>query len=243
MTTEQVALDVNDLAVAYHDVLALKNANLRVPGGVIMGIVGPNGAGKSTLLKGTLGLVPPLYGSATFFGTTLDQVRERVGYLPQHSSVDWDYPATVMDVALMGTYKTGKIFSRVTKADRERARYALERVGLSDLAHRQIGELSGGQRQRTFLARVLAQQADMYFMDEPFAGVDIASQDTITKVLHELRGEGATIVIVHHDLSTIPTLCDQVALVDGTVVASGPVGEVFTRDMINRTYGLDQVEL
>lgn len=243
MTTEQVALELEDLAVAYHDVLALKNANLIVPAGVIMGIVGPNGAGKSTMLKGTLGLEPLLYGSAKFFGTKLDNVRERVGYLPQHSSVDWDYPATVMDVALMGTYKAGRIFSRVTKADRERAADALKRVGLSDLAHRQIGELSGGQRQRTFLARVLAQQADIYFMDEPFAGVDIASQETITQVLHDLRKEGATIVIVHHDLSTIPTLCDQVALVDGTVVASGPVDEVFTREMIDRTYGLDQVEL
>ncbi|MDO5726884.1 MAG: metal ABC transporter ATP-binding protein [Bowdeniella nasicola] len=243
MTSEHVVLELTDLAVAYHDVLALKNANLSVPAGVIMGIVGPNGAGKSTMLKGTLGLEPLLYGSAKFFGTTLDKVRERVGYLPQHSSVDWDYPATVMDVALMGTYRAGKIFSRVTKEDRQRAADALERVGLSNLAHRQIGELSGGQRQRTFLARVLAQRADLYFMDEPFAGVDIASQETITAVLRGLRAEGATIVIVHHDLSTIPTLCDQVALVDGTVVAAGPVEEVFTREMIDHTYGLDQVDL
>lgn len=237
------ALQLENLAVAYHDVLALSHANLTVNPGVIIGLVGPNGAGKSTLLKGALGLVPPLCGKTTFFGTTLDAARERVGYLPQHSSVDWDFPATVFDVALMGTFRPGRWFGRASRADRDRAQQALERVGLTDLANRQIGELSGGQRQRAFLARVLAQHAELYFMDEPFAGVDIASQETITQVLHSLRAEGATIVIVHHDLATIPNLCDDVALIDKTVVASGPVEEVFTRELIDRTYGLAEMSV
>ncbi len=237
------ALRLDNLAVAYHDVLALSHANLTVKPGVIIGIVGPNGAGKSTLLKGALGLVPILCGKAEFFGSPLSQARDRVGYLPQHSSVDWDFPATVRDVALMGTYQPGRWFGRTSRADRERADQALERVGLAKLANRQIGELSGGQRQRAFLARVLAQNAELYFMDEPFAGVDIASQETITEVLHSLRAEGATIVIVHHDLATIPNLCDEVALIDGTVVADGPVDEVFTRELIDRTYGLSEVSV
>ncbi|MDO5700587.1 MAG: metal ABC transporter ATP-binding protein [Bowdeniella nasicola] len=243
MTAVQPALQLSDMAVAYHDVLALSHVDLAVKPGTIMGVVGPNGAGKSTLIKGSLGLVPPLHGDVRFFGERLDDVRERVGYLPQHSSVDWDFPATVSDVALMGTFSAKRWWARTTAADRDAAARALDQVGLTELAHRQIGELSGGQRQRAFLARVLAHKADLYFMDEPFAGVDIASQETITRVLHELRAEGATIVVVHHDLASIPNLCDEVALIDGTVVASGPLEEVFTRDLIDRTYGLAQVDL
>lgn len=232
------ALSLTNLTVAYHDVMALRDANLTVPAGVIMGVVGPNGAGKSTLIKGALSLVPTLSGTAEFFGEPFSAARHRVGYLPQHASVDWDYPATLFDVALMGTFDSRRWFARATARDRQVAHEALAAVGLDALADRHVGEVSGGQRQRTLLARVLAHQADIYFMDEPFAGVDVASQDTITRVLHDLRAAGKTIVIVHHDLATIPQLCDEVALIDGTVVAHGPVDSVFTRDLIDRTYGL-----
>lgn len=232
------ALEIAHLSVAYQDVVALREANLAVPPGVIMGVVGPNGAGKSTLIKAALGLVPTRGGSVRVLGEPFARVRHRVGYLPQHSSIDRDYPATLLDVALLGTFDARRWWARTSRADRAAAHEALAAVGLDDLAHRSLGEVSGGQRQRALLARTLAHDADLYLMDEPFAGVDVASQDAITRVLRSLRAAGKTVVIVHHDLATIPELCDEVALIDGSVVAAGPVDEVFTRALIDRTYGL-----
>ncbi|MBO2990051.1 metal ABC transporter ATP-binding protein [Leucobacter tardus] len=203
-----------------------------------MGIVGPNGAGKSTLIKAMLGLVAPLTGRSEFFGAPLRRVRQRVGYMPQSTSVDWDFPTTVLDVAMMGTYGRLGWIRRPGAAERARAGEALEQTGIADLAVRQIGELSGGQRQRVFLARALAQDPDLFFMDEPFQGVDAKSQGAIVSVLHRLREAGKTVVIVHHDLATVREYCDHVTLLNGRVIASGPVDEVFTTELIRATYDL-----
>lgn len=225
-----------NLSVAYRRDPVLRRVNFEAPSGVVMGVVGPNGAGKSTLLKAMLGLVKPLTGHTEFFGSPLATVRQRVGYMPQATSVDWDFPTTVADVVLMGTYGELGWFRRPGRAERQRAAEALAQTGMSDLASRQIGELSGGQRQRVFLARALAQQPDLYFMDEPFQGIDARSQQAIVEVLHQLRQEGRTVVIVHHDLATVKDYCDQVTLLNRRIVAAGPVDEVFTKDNIRTTY-------
>ncbi|MFC3850175.1 metal ABC transporter ATP-binding protein [Corynebacterium hansenii] len=232
------ACEAVGLSVAYDSAPVLRNADVAVPAGVVMGVVGPNGAGKSTLLKAMLGLIPPLTGSARFFGEPLNRVRGRVAYVPQSTSVDWDFPARVKDVVLMGTYGGLGWFRRPGAAERARAAAAMENTGVTELADRQIGELSGGQRQRVFLARALAQDADLFFMDEPFQGVDAKSARAIVEVLHRLREEGKTVVMVHHDLATVSEFCDYVTLLNRRVVASGPVGETFTREKIAETYDL-----
>lgn len=232
------ACQARDLSVAYGPVAALRRANVTVPQGAVMGIVGPNGAGKSTLLGAMLGLVRPLTGDALFFGRPLSRVRDRVAYVPQSTSVDWDFPARVRDVTLMGTYGGLGWFRRPGAAERARARAAMEATGIADLAGRQIGELSGGQRQRVFLARALAQEPDLFFMDEPFQGVDARSQRAIVDVLHALRAEGRTVVMVHHDLATVAEYCDHVTLLNRRVIASGPTAEAFTREAIRRTYDI-----
>lgn len=224
------------LTVAYRTEPVLDQVDFTVPTGVVMGIVGPNGAGKSTLIKTMLGLVPPLVGEVTFFGEPLARVRRRVGYMPQSTSVDWDFPTTVLDVVTMGTYAALRWFRRPGKAERERAKAALEQSGIAELARRQIGELSGGQRQRVFLARTLVQEPDLYLMDEPFAGIDARSQQAIVEVLHSLRAAGKTIVIVHHDLATVRDYCDHVTLLNTKVIASGPAQQVFTREAVRATY-------
>jgi len=225
-----------NLSVAYRAEPVLRSVDLDVPAGVVMGIVGPNGAGKSTLIKAMLGLVRPLAGSSQFFGEPLSRVRGRVAYMPQSTGVDWDFPTTVLDVVTMGTYGGLGWLRRPGKPERARALAALERTGMADLAGRQIGELSGGQRQRVFLARALVQDSDLLFMDEPFQGVDARSQQAIVSVLHTLRAQGRTVVIVHHDLATVADYCDHVTLLNGSVVASGPVRETFTRKAIRATY-------
>ncbi|GAB3817731.1 metal ABC transporter ATP-binding protein [Tessaracoccus terricola] len=235
MTTVD-ACNVRGLSAAYGTTPVLRDVDLDVPAGVVLGVVGPNGAGKSTLLKAMLGLVPPLAGAVEFFGRPLPQVRGRVGFMPQATTVDWDFPTTVRDVVTMGTYGSLGWLRRPGRAERERARAALEQCGIADLARRQIGELSGGQRQRVFLARSLAAEPDLFLMDEPFAGVDARSQQAIVEVLHGLRAAGRTVVIVHHDLATVPEYCDHVALLNRTVVAGGPVAEVFTPDNVRHAY-------
>ncbi|MBO1031619.1 metal ABC transporter ATP-binding protein [Tessaracoccus sp. SD287] len=225
-----------NLSVAYRRDPVLRRVDFEAPAGVVMGVIGPNGAGKSTLLKAMLGLVTPLTGHSEFFGQRLDAVRRRVGYMPQATTVDWDFPTTVADVVLMGTYGGLGWFRRPGRAERQRAADALDQTGMADLATRQIGELSGGQRQRVFLARALAQQPDLYFMDEPFQGIDARSQQAIVEVLHRLRAEGRTVVIVHHDLATVKDYCDQVTLLNRRIVAAGPVDEVFTKANIRTTY-------
>lgn len=237
-----IACHTTGLSVAYRVDPVLRNVDLAVPIGAVMGIVGPNGAGKSTLIKAMLGLIPTLTGTSTFFGQPLDRVRQRVGYMPQFTSVDWDFPTTVRDVVLMGTYGRLGWLRRPGRTEKQIAAEAMAHTGVSHLARRQIGELSGGQRQRVFLARALAQQPDLYFMDEPFQGVDARSQQAIVTVLDELRRQGKTVVIVHHDLTTVQTFCTHVTLLNQTVVASGPIAEAFTTENLRTTYRVGEAE-
>jgi manganese/zinc/iron transport system ATP- binding protein len=231
-----VACSTRNLSVAYRADPVLRGIDFTVPAGVVMGIVGPNGAGKSTLIKAMLGLVRPLTGTSEFFGQPLSRARRRVGYMPQSTSVDWDFPTTVRDVVMMGTYGSLGWIRRPGRAERARAMEALEQTGIADLAPTQIGELSGGQRQRVFLARTLVQAPDLYFMDEPFQGIDAKSQQAIVTVLHALREQGRTVVIVHHDLATVRDYCDHVTLLNRRVIASGPADESFTRESIRVAY-------
>lgn len=231
-----IACESRDLSVAYREDPVLRHVDFRVPEGSVMGIVGPNGAGKSTLIKAMLGLVMPLAGASEFFGQPLDKVRNRVGYMPQSASVDWDFPTTVIDLAVMGTYGELGWIRRPGKRERARAMAALEQTGMADLATRQIGELSGGQRQRAFLARALVQAPDLYFMDEPFQGIDAKSQQAMVEVLKGLSAAGKTIVIVHHHLASVLEFCDHVTLLNKRVIASGPGKETFTTDNIRAAY-------
>jgi manganese/zinc/iron transport system ATP- binding protein len=229
-------LEFHDVTVAYGRRPVLWNVDLSIDEPCLFGIIGPNGAGKSTLLKAALGLVPLTGGSVRFFGAPLGQVRGRVGYVPQRETVDWDFPVTVGDVVLMGTFARLGWFRRPGPRERGLARECLERVGLADVAGRQIGKLSGGQQQRVFLARALAQQADIYLLDEPMAGVDAGSQEMIFGVLSALRRAGRLVVVVHHDLRSAAAWFDRVALVDMRLVAAGPMAEVLTADNLQRTY-------
>mgnify|MGYP002623594106 FL=1 len=234
MTT---VLEFHDLTVAYHTRPVLWDVDLSVPEGRLVAVVGPNGAGKSTLLKAALDLVPLASGYVRVFGQPYDEVRTRVAYVPQRESVDWGFPASVFDVVLMGRYGRAGWFRRPSADDRRRATEALERVGMADYAGRQISRLSGGQQQRTFLARALAQDAELYLMDEPFAGVDAVTERAIVALLHELRDQGRTVVCVHHDLQTVPEYFDWVALLNMRLVAAGPLDQAFTTANLNATYG------
>lgn len=236
MTTAPIACQTRNLSVAYRADPVLRRVNFSVPAGSVMGIVGPNGAGKSTVIKAMLGLVTPLTGSSEFFGYPLDQVRRRIGYMSQSTSVDWDFPTTVVDLVTMGTYGELGWLRRPGKPERARAMAALERTGIADLAHRQIGELSGGQRQRAFLARTLIQVPDLYFMDEPFQGIDAKSQQAMVDVLKDLSAQGKTIVIVHHHLATVRDYCTHVTLLNRSIIASGPADQAFTKDNIRIAY-------
>ena len=231
-----IACQTRNLSVAYRADPVLRRVNFSVRVGSVMGIIGPNGAGKSTLIKAMLGLVTPLTGASEFFGRPLDQVRQQVGYMPQGASVDWDFPTTVIDLVTMGTYGELGWIRRPGKAERARAMAALEQTGIPELASRQIGELSGGQRQRAFLARTLVQAPDLYFMDEPFLGIDAKSQEAMLHVLYDLKGQGKTCVIVHHHLATVRDYCDYVTLLNVSVVASGPADEAFTKENIRTAY-------
>jgi len=230
------AVEFHDVTVAYGRRPVLWNIDLAIGAPGLFGILGPNGAGKSTLLKAALGLVPLASGTVTLFGRPLAEVRGRVGYVPQRETVDWDFPVNVMDVVLMGTYARLGWLRRPGAAERDRAQAALDRVGLADMAGRQIGRLSGGQQQRVFLARALAQDADLYFLDEPMAGVDVRSQEQIFQVLDDLRRAGRLVVVVHHDLRSAADWFDGAALVDMRLVAAGPTAAVLTPDNLRRTY-------
>lgn len=236
MSQAPIACQTRNLSVAYRADPVLRRVNFRVPVGSVMGVIGPNGAGKSTLIKAMLGLVTPLAGTSEFFGHPLDQVRRRVGYMSQSTSVDWDFPTTVVDLVTMGTYGELGWIRRPGKAEHDRAMAALEQTGIPDLADRQIGELSGGQRQRAFLARTLVQAPELYFMDEPFQGIDAKSQQAMVDVLKRLSAEGKTIVIVHHHLATVRDYCDHVTLLNVGVIASGPADEAFTKENIRAAY-------
>lgn len=230
-------LDIHDVTVAYHRKPVLWDIDLTLEEPRLVGIVGPNGAGKSTLIKAILGLVPLVSGSIEIHGKPANQQRRRIGYVPQRESVDWDFPVSVLDVVMMGTYGRLGWFRRPGVREKREARACLAQVGIEDLARQQIGQLSGGQQQRTFLARALAQQADIYFMDEPFAGVDAATERAIAMLLRQLRDAGKTIFVVHHDLRTVPSYFDHVVLLNVRLVASGPTAVVFTDDNLRKTYG------
>jgi manganese/zinc/iron transport system ATP- binding protein len=230
-------LDIHDVTVAYHRRPVLWDIDLTLDGPALVSIVGPNGAGKSTLLKAILGLVPLASGEVRVLGETVSRQRQRIGYVPQRESVDWDFPVSVLDVVLMGTYGRLGWFRRPGKNERDLARDCLHKVGMEAFAGQQIGQLSGGQQQRTFLARALAQQADIYFMDEPMAGVDAATERAIFTLLQELREQGKTVLVVHHDLRTVAEYFDQVVLLNMRLVASGPTAETFTPDNLRKTYG------
>lgn len=239
MVTEQAipALEVHDLTVAFDRKPVLWNIDLTIPQGKLIGIVGPNGAGKSTLIKAVMGLLPLSSGYAKLFDKPLDEVRSKISYVPQRESVDWDFPASVMDVVLMGRYAKLGLFKRARKADRDVALDCLKKVGMEAFANRQISQLSGGQQQRTFLARALAQQADIYFMDEPFAGVDAATEKTIITLLREMTRTGKTVIVVHHDLNSVTTYFDWVIMLNTRLVGSGPTQKIFTQENLQETYG------
>lgn len=230
-------LSVHDMTVAYDRRPVLWNVEFEAPRGALVGIVGPNGAGKSTFIKACLDLLPRLSGEVQFFGRPYRAQRKRIGYVPQRESVDWDFPVSALDVVTMGTYGALGWLRPVGRAQRREAMECLERVGLADFAQRQISRLSGGQQQRVFLARALAQRAEVYFMDEPFASVDAATEKAIVDVLRTLRAEGKTCLVVHHDVQTVREYFDHALLLNTRVVAAGPTSVVFTDENLRRTYG------
>ena len=237
MSTTEPAVEVTDLTVAYGEKPVLWDVDLEVPKGVLMAIVGPNGAGKTTLIRAILGMLKPAAGRALVFGKPYEDQRRLVAYVPQRGSVDWDFPTSVLDVVLMGRYGHLGWVRRPGHADKVAAREALEHVGMAEFEGRQISQLSGGQQQRVFLARALVQHADLYFMDEPFQGVDATTELAIVQLLQELRSRGQTVIAVHHDLQTVPEYFDQVTLLNVRRIASGPVDEVFTEENLRLTYG------
>ncbi|MEM9147136.1 MAG: metal ABC transporter ATP-binding protein [Pseudomonadota bacterium] len=230
-------LEIRGLTVSYGEKPAVFSVDAAFPAGTLTAIIGPNGAGKSTLLKAALGIVPRLSGEVRSFGRPLAQARDRLAYVPQRASVDWDFPTTVEDVVLMGLYPRLGLVGRLTGRHRAQAAECLERVGMAGFRTRQIGQLSGGQQQRVFLARALAQDAALYLLDEPLAGVDAATERAIIAVLQDLRAEGRAVVCVHHDLATVRRYFDRVLLLNVSKVAEGPVAEAFTPETLHATYG------
>ncbi|MGO1772972.1 MULTISPECIES: metal ABC transporter ATP-binding protein [unclassified Halomonas] len=235
--TTDTALSIHNLTVSYHNQPVLWDINLEIPTGVMAGIVGPNGAGKSTLIKSLLELVPSLSGEVMVHGRPYASQRRRVGYVPQRSSVDWDFPTTALDVVTMGLYGRLGWLRRPGRKERNESLEALEMVGMSAYADRQISQLSGGQQQRVFLARALVQQADVYFLDEPMAGVDATTERAIIDILRRLRDAGKTLIVVHHDLQTVRNYFDWLLLLNVRVIASGKAEEVFNIDYLRQAYG------
>jgi manganese/zinc/iron transport system ATP- binding protein len=237
MSKQQMAIEVRDLTVAYRDKPVLWDIDMDVPEGILMAIVGPNGAGKTTLIKSILGLIEPAAGQVSIYGKPYSEQRTLVGYVPQRGSVDWDFPTSVLDVVQMGRYGHLGWVRRPGKEEERLALEALEKVGMRKFAGRQISQLSGGQQQRVFLARALVQDAQVYFMDEPFQGVDATTERAIITLLKELSAAQKTVVAVHHDLQTVPEYFDWVTLLNVRCIASGPVQETFTDEKLRQTYG------
>ena len=231
------AIEVRDLTVAYRETPVLWDIDIEVPEGVLLAIVGPNGAGKTTLLKAILGMIKPAAGDILIKGKSYPEQRKLVGYVPQRGSVDWDFPTSVLDVVLMGRYGQLGWFNRPGKTDQQLALNALAQVGMADLSHRQINQLSGGQQQRVFLARALVQAAEIYFMDEPFVGVDAVTETAIVTVLKSLRDLGKTVVVVHHDLQTLADYFDWGLLLNVRQIAIGPIKKVMTSANLKLAYG------
>lgn len=223
------AIEIKNLTVAYGENIALENFNLDIEEGSLMALVGPNGAGKSTLIKTMLKFIKQITGEIKINGKSL-------AYVPQRNSVDWDFPTTLFDVVEMGCYGRVGLFKRVSKEEKQKVLKAIEQVGMLDFKDRQISELSGGQQQRAFIARALVQEADIYLMDEPFQGVDSTTERSIVDILKKLKSEGKTLLVVHHDLQTVPTYFETVTFINKTVIISGKVEEVFTQENIDKTY-------
>ncbi|SHO59941.1 metal ABC transporter ATP-binding protein [Algoriphagus zhangzhouensis] len=234
---ENPLLEIHDLTVSYDQSPVLWNIDFSLPEGKLIGILGPNGAGKSTLIKAIMGLVEPTGGYVKIFNKDLDQVRNRISYVPQRESVDWNFPASVLDVVMMGTYGRLGLFKRPGKKEKDLAFNCLEKVGMTAFAKRQISELSGGQQQRVFIARALAQEADLYLMDEPFAGVDMATETAIFQLLQEMTKEGKTVIVVHHDIHSAMTYFEWIIMLNLHLVASGPKSDVVNEDLLRKTYG------
>lgn len=234
---EPIALEVHDLTVAYQRRPVLWGVDFALPTGKLIGLIGPNGAGKSTLLKAILNMIPAASGWVKIFGQPYARQKRLVGYVPQRESVDWDFPTNALDVVLMGRYGQLGLFRRPRRQDREIAMACLDQVGMADFAKRQISQLSGGQQQRVFLARALAQDAQIYLMDEPFAGVDAATERSIVALLDRLKSEGKTVLVVHHDLQTVREYFDWVILLNMRLVAVGPTETIFTDERVRETYG------
>ncbi len=231
------AVCISDLTLAYREKPVLWDIDMCVPQGAMEAIIGPNGAGKSTLLKAIMGILRPASGEIKVFGNSFKSQRKRIAYIPQRSSVDWDFPTTVFDVVLMGSYGKLGWIKRPGKAEKEQTYSALEKVGMTEFAKRQISELSGGQQQRVFLARALVQNAELYFMDEPFQGVDAATEQAIVGLLKELKHNGKTLLVVHHDLQTVKDYFDRVLLLNVRLIREGAVEDVFTQENLRATYG------
>ncbi len=230
-------LTIDNLRVSYRGVKAVEGLTLSIPAATMTCIVGPNGSGKSTTVKAALGLVERSAGSIRFFNQRVEKVRKRIAYVPQRSTTDWDFPINVIDTVLLGTYPKLRTFQRPGVVEREIARRALMRVHMEDFAQRQIADLSGGQQQRVFIARALAQQADILLLDEPLVGIDAASERNIIEILHELVAAGKTVVMVHHDLSNIENYFDRIVLINQRVIAQGPVTETLTAEHLTATFG------
>jgi manganese/zinc/iron transport system ATP- binding protein len=231
------ALSVGDLTVAYQSNPVVEDVSFDLPTGCLAAMVGPNGAGKSTVLKACLNLLPKISGQIQIYGEAFSKKRPQVAYVPQRESVDWDFPVNVLDVVAMGAYRTLGWFRRVNSQTKQAALEALERVGMAEFADRQISQLSGGQQQRVFLARALVQEADLFFLDEPFAAVDAATEQAVVELLRDLRKRGATCLVVHHDLATVPQYFDWVVLLNKRVTVCGPTEEAFTKANVCETYG------
>lgn len=231
------ALELHDLTVSYAKKPVLYGVDVQVPQGALVGIIGPNGAGKSTMIRAIMGLLPLSSGWVKVFDEPFAQSRHRVGYVPQREQVDWDFPVNVMDVVMMGRYGRLGWIKRPSREDRRIAEESLDKVGMLPFRNRQIANLSGGQQQRVFLARALAQQSDLYLMDEPFAGVDATTEHAIIALLRELKQQGKTILVVHHDLTTAREYFDHLLLLNMRLVAFGETGSTFTVDLLQKTYG------
>lgn len=230
-------ISAHHLTVSYGRTPVVWDVSLSLPQGILLGIVGPNGAGKSTFLKALLGLIPPLSGQVEFFGGPLRRKEGKVAYVPQKESVDWDFPITVEELVLMGCYGRTGMFRWPSKKEKERAYSCLCQVGMEGYCKRQISQLSGGQQQRVFLARALLQDAEIYLMDEPFSGVDLATEQALMEILRDLRNQGKTILVVHHNLNSVESYFDWLMVLNMRLVACGPVREVFTREVIKEAYG------
>ncbi len=234
---ENSSIEVHNLSVSYQNVPVLWDIDFSLPKGQIVGIIGPNGSGKSTLLKAIMGLIPLASGNVKVLNKNLSLVRDQLAYVPQRETVDWNFPASVEDVVLMGRYKKGNLFRRLTKIDKVIAQESIEKVKLEKYKERQISQLSGGQQQRVFIARALAQGASIYIMDEPFVGVDMATEKTILDLLIQMKEEGKTIIIVHHDIQTVSNYFDYIVMLNTRLIAYGPTDEVLTEENLQATYG------